>query len=98
MIELKDVLTLSDDNRYIVSAKAEYESYIYYLLVNEENLEDVKFVYQKDEETLAIVENEEILNILIPLFLEEARTSLTEEDIELVNELQQLAEDIINEE
>ena len=44
-INIKDILTLSDDNRYVVISKAQYENKQYLYLIDINNNENMKFCY-----------------------------------------------------
>lgn len=60
MIEINDVLTLSNDQEYRVINKAKRKGMTYYLLVNEETPSDIKFCYEKIGEELLIIEVEDV--------------------------------------
>lgn len=68
MIEIKDILTLSDNNKYIVVSKVNYENKNYYYLINENN-SDIKFCYEDNNE-LVELDDKELTTKLIPLFIE----------------------------
>ncbi len=83
-IDIKDVITLDGKEKYIVTSKAIYENKIYYLLVNENNMKDVKFCYEKGENNI-LLESEDISvnQKLLPLFLKASRQAI--KDIDLSN-------------
>ncbi len=60
MIDIKDVLTLSNNQEYRVINKTKRKGMTYYLLVNEELPSDIKFCYEKIEEDLLIIEVEDV--------------------------------------
>ncbi len=93
MIEIKDIITLSNQKQYVVASKANFESKIYYLLINEDNIKDIILVYQKDENNVTIVNNDIIFKQLIPLFLKETRKSITDEDLKIIFELENMIEE-----
>lgn len=93
MIEIKDIITLSNQKQYVVPSKANLESKIYYLLINEDNIKDIILVYQKDENNVTIVNNDIIFKQLIPLFLKETRKSITDEDLKIIFELENMIEE-----
>jgi len=74
-INIKDILTLSDDNRYVVISKAQYENKQYLYLIDINNNENMKFCYIDNYE---IVEsnNKELNTKLIPLFYETSKILL----------------------
>ena len=66
-INIKDVLTLSDNNKYVVVGKASYESNDYYYIVDIKNPQNIKFCSQ-DNDDLVEINDYELINKLIPLF------------------------------
>lgn len=75
MIEIKDVVTLSDKNTYQVISKVDYEYRIYYYLVDINEISNVKFLYENGDK-LTEVEDPELVNTLIPLFYNEIKDLL----------------------
>ena len=47
-IDIKDIITLSDDNEYIVTSKAVYDNKIYYFLVDINDNSNMKFLYEEN--------------------------------------------------
>ena len=47
IINIKDILTLDDDNRYIVISKINYENRKYYNLMDVNFNSKIKFCYEK---------------------------------------------------
>ncbi len=45
MIDIKDILTLSDNNRYVVANKVNYEGKTYLYLMDIDNNSNIKFCY-----------------------------------------------------
>ena len=81
-IEIKDVVTLSDNRSYVVCSKIEYQGSHYLYLMDLENNENIKFCKetQKDNKTIVFeIEDKELLQQLLPLFFEEAKFILDEE-------------------
>ena len=72
MIEIKDVVTLSDKNEYQVISKVIYEYRIYYYLVDINEISNVKFLYENGEK-LTEVEDPDLINILLPMFYKEIK-------------------------
>lgn len=83
MIDIKDILTLDDNNRYVVVSKINYNDKIYYYLVNmNSNNKDkfsydnnVKFCYDNNTELIQIQDKSVIMKLL-PLFIEKAKENL----------------------
>ncbi len=76
-IEIKDVVTLSDDVRYVVVSKINYKNNVYYYLTEIENLTNIKFLVEnKDKNSLIEVEDKELIQKLLPLFIKETKENL----------------------
>lgn len=75
MIEIKDIVTLSDQNEYQVVSKIDYEYRIYYYLVDINEISNVKFLYENNDK-LTEEEDPEIINKLLPLFYNEIKDLL----------------------
>lgn len=70
-IDIKDRISLDDNNTYVVSGKTTYQNLIYYYLIDFNNIENVKFCYENLENNSMIeVEDEELVARLLPLFFE----------------------------
>lgn len=80
-IDIKDVITLDGKEKYVVASKANYQNKIYYLLVNENNVSDVKFCYEKGNNVLVDSEDEGINQKLLPLFLKASREAIKDIDL-----------------
>ena len=92
MIELTNLVTLDDDNEYVVAAKTVYDNRTYYFFVDINDNSNIKFLYEDGEELVEVTDDETINNIL-PLLIEsikeivpdnviaEAKNMLSEEDI-----------------
>lgn len=75
MIEIKDILTLDDNNDYVVVSKINYENKIYYYLVDNNDNNNLKFCYEENNELVEITDKD--LNTkLLPLFLEASKEEL----------------------
>ena len=72
MIEIKDIVTLSDQNEYQVVSIVDYEYRIYYYLVEINEISNVKFLY-KNGDKLTEVEDKELVNKLLPMFYEQIK-------------------------
>ena len=69
-INVMDVLTLSDKNKYVVANKAFYGDKDYLFLIDLNNKKNVKFCYQRNDEIVESTDKE--LNTkLLPLFYNE---------------------------
>jgi len=67
MINIGYILTLKDNKRYVVTGKVKHKDMTYYELGNINDMEDILYCYL-DEGKLCILENQELITILIPLF------------------------------
>jgi hypothetical protein len=76
-INIKDVLTLSDENKYCVVSKTEYQGKMYYYLIDLNDSGNIKFCFQNQNE-LTEVEDAEEIRKLIPLFYDAAKDILKE--------------------
>ncbi len=69
-IDIKDLITLDDKNKYVVASKTNYENRTYYLLVNSNDMSDVKFCYEKGIDNVLLESTDKEINQkLLPLFL-----------------------------
>ena len=77
-IDIKDVITLSDDKRYIVASKTIYDGNTYYFLTEENNISNIKFSYTTpdNEELFIESEDKEINTKLLPVFIREAKKAI----------------------
>ena len=85
-IEIKDTITLSDDNHYVVVGKIIQDGNTYYYLIDEDNNENVKFCVEKSENNSFIeIENVNLIQQLLPLFLQSASNAITKEEWKLID-------------
>jgi hypothetical protein len=80
-IEIKDIITLSDNISYAVCSKTEYQGITYFYLIDIKNNENIKFVQEKqtgDKIIMLEVEDKELLQQLLPLFFEAGKHILEE--------------------
>jgi hypothetical protein len=77
-IDIKDLITLSNDIEYIVASKVLYKENTYYYLINQNNNADIKFCYTKpDNEKLFLESKDKEINTkLLPLFIKEAKKAI----------------------
>jgi len=73
MIDIRDILTLDDNNEYVVVSKITYEDKIYYYLVDKNKNENIKFCYEK-EDNLVELNDKVLVTKLLPLFLDAAKS------------------------
>jgi len=86
-IDIKDTLNLSDNNSYVVVSKVNYGNYTYYYLIDKNNNENLKFcVWKPESNSLLEVEDKNLIQRLLPLFLEASSNAITKEDLELIEQ------------
>lgn len=68
-IAIKDILVLDDNNEYVVVSMINYDNINYYYLIDMNEPENLMICY-KDSEDLVEVRDKELINKLLPLFLE----------------------------
>lgn len=73
--EIKDTLTLDDNNEYVVISKINYKNINYCYLLDKNNEENVNFCYEDNDE-LVEVDDKELVTKLLPLFVEEAKKEI----------------------
>ena len=84
-IDIKDTVTLSDDNSYVVVSKVIYEGSTYYYLLDRNNQENIKFCVENTiNSSFLEVDNTDLIQRLLPLFVESSTKAITEEDLELL--------------
>ncbi len=71
-MNIKDLVTLSDDNEYQVISKTHYEGLVYYYLVDMNDISNIKFLYENGDK-LTEVEDPNLINRLLPRLLEEIK-------------------------
>ena len=74
-INIMDILTLSDNNRYVVTSKVNYENKTYYFLVDEHNSGNLKFCYEYNDGLIEI-EDKDLATKLLPRFLEASKKEI----------------------
>lgn len=79
MIDVKDVLTLEDDKKYVVVSKIDYENKVYFYLVGVEEITDVKFGYLDNDEFVEI-NDKELVTKLLPYFYKDVKKNLPKKD------------------
>ena len=76
-IDIKDVITLDDNNEYVVVNKVNYNDKNYYYLIDMEDSENLMFCYE-DNGDLVEVNDKELTAKLLPLFLEKSNDIINE--------------------
>lgn len=78
-IDIKDMITLSNNQKYVVVSKINYDEEIYYYIANVNDNSDIKFLREKIENnSLVEVKDKDLISIILPLFLEKTREALAE--------------------
>ena len=88
-IDIKDIITLSDDNSYVVVSRVNHQGNVYYYLIDKNNNENLKFCVEKSEnKSLVEIQDANLIQQLLPLFLDASSKAITKEDLELLDEHQ----------
>ena len=74
-INIKDTLTLDDNNEYVVVSKINADDKNYFYLIDKNDNSNVKFCYQDNDE-LVELNDKELVTRLLPLFVENAKGEL----------------------
>ncbi len=77
-INIKDILELSDNNRYIVVSKVFYDNKDYLYLVDVNDNDNLKFCYLDNDEIVEI-SDKDINTRLLPLFLDKVKETISAE-------------------
>ena len=86
-IGIKDTVILSDDNEYVIASKTKYQDNMYYYLIDKNNNENLKFCIEKTENnSLLEVKDANLIQKLLPLFLDASAKAITKEDLELIEQ------------
>jgi hypothetical protein len=81
MIDIKDVITLNDNNEYAVCSKTKFQDEEYLYLIDINNNENFKFgLIKQNGESINIIEleNQQLIQQLLPLFFENSKHLLNE--------------------
>lgn len=79
MIEYQDIITLSDNNKYIVASMITYQAKEYAYLVDINDNNNLLFAELEKDGTLSIIDQtneKELLNKLIPLFYNKSKKDI----------------------
>ena len=74
-INIKDTLTLDDNNEYVVVSKISVDDKNYFYLIDKNDNSNVKFCCQDNDE-LVELNDKELVTRLLPLFVENAKGEL----------------------
>ena len=75
IINIKDTLTLDDNNEYVVISKIKYYNKNYYYLLDKNNNDNLKFCYEDNDE-LVEIDDRDLVAKLLPLFVEVAQKEI----------------------
>jgi len=81
-IEMRDIIKLSDSNKYVVCSKTIYQEKNYLYLIDLANNENVKFGMEKqkgDKMIIVEIEDADLIRQLLPLFFEKAKIIINDE-------------------
>lgn len=81
-IDIKDTITLDDNNKYIVVSKVIYNNETYYYLIDEVNNENVKFCIENKQTGNSIIEitDQNLIQTLLPLFFNQSKDYINLEE------------------
>lgn len=74
-INIKDILTLDDDNKYVVVSKVYYEGKDYLYLIDINDNKNLKFCYV-DNDAVVEISDKELNTKLLPLFFDKIKDIL----------------------
>ncbi len=78
-IEYQDIVTLSDNNKYVVASKAKYNDNDYVYLVDINNPSNLKFMRVEKDSCLTeldLEKDKDILTKLVPLFYKNSKKDI----------------------
>jgi len=79
-IDIKDIITLSDNIEYVVVSKVNYQDNVYYYLIGKEKIDNFKFCVENSKNSSLIeLEDKKLIQKLLPLFLRASRKAITKE-------------------
>ncbi len=74
-MDIKDLVTLSDKNKYQVISKTVYKEKKYYYLIDINNISNQKILYE-NKDHLTELNDQELINTLAPKLLKEIKDLL----------------------
>ena len=66
-IEERDIILLSDNNNYLVAKKINYNNVFYYCVIDVNNDENIKYLYEQDNELIEVEDEKTFENVLIQM-------------------------------
>ena len=63
-MNISDIVTLSDKNKYVVASKAMHEGKSYYCLVDLNNNKNIKYCY-RDQDEVVLLKQEELSEVVL---------------------------------
>ncbi len=87
-INITNVLALDDNKDYVVVSKANYENKEYFYLAEVSNPKNVIFCYRDDNELTELKDNN-LINKLLPIFVENTSKIITVDEIKAILEAQE---------
>lgn len=76
-MNIRDIVTLDDDNEYAIASKVNYEGKIYYYLIDINKNDNLMFCYEDNNELVELIDKE-LATKLLPLFLEASKDIINE--------------------
>ena len=76
-MEIRDIITLDDNNNYIIASKIKYNDKNYYYLVDVNKSDNLMFCYE-DKGDLVEINDKKLTTKLLPLFCAEAKNILND--------------------
>lgn len=76
-IDIKDVITLEDNIKYVVSSKINHENVTYYFLIDMNNYSNIKICYE-DIGELVEIEDGVLIQEILPMFYKESKNVIEE--------------------
>lgn len=87
-IDIRDRITLNDNNEYVVISKIKYHHQIYYYLIDINNNENIIFCYENNTNNSLVESIDQNLNKkLLPLFLDVSKDYVASLNLYELNEL-----------
>ena len=74
-MEIRDIITLDDNDKYVIASKVNYGGNNYYYLVDVNKPENLMFCYEGKED-LVELKDKELTTKLLPLFYEASKDLL----------------------
>ena len=81
-LDIKDLITLSDNNEYVVCSKTRYQDNNYFYLIDINNNTNFKLCVEKpkdDKVTFVEITDQNLIRQLLPLLFENAKHILDEQ-------------------